>query len=58
LKINWRAEKPASMGTDICKSHLLGVDKDKCNPNCPFYIECEPYFVAMAQYLEEVMSER
>jgi hypothetical protein len=45
-------EMPPMVNSDFCKEYA-DADKGVCNPNCPFYLECLPYFEALAKELEE-----
>lgn len=41
------------LGSKICQSYLVvpKAGHAKCNPNCPFSLECTPYFESLNQEL-------
>jgi len=45
-------EKPPSINTDICDIYA-NPDEGTCSENCPFYVECTPWFEELAKILED-----
>jgi hypothetical protein len=45
------SEKPPMINSEFCDIYA-DADKGECNPNCPFYAECTPWFEELAQALE------
>ena len=45
-------EKPPMVNSEFCEKYA-DAGKGECNPNCPFYAECTPWFEELAGELEK-----
>ncbi len=48
-------EAPQGIGSEVCEGYA-DADAGTCNPGCPFYSECTPYFGEVARELGRLLA--
>jgi hypothetical protein len=49
--------KPRGIGTNICVAHYRKKEA-MCGDNCPFLIECKPFFEALVKAVSDGLDNK